>query len=178
MSRIGKIPVEIPKGVTVTVEGGTVSCKGPLGELTYTIDDRLTVHQDNGQVVVERPTDNRRDKAMHGLARSIISNMVEGVSKGFEKALEIHGTGYRAAKQGQNLVLTVGYSHPVEIEAPEGIEFGVPNKTTIIVKGYEKQLVGQLAARVREVRPPEPYLGKGIRYRGERVRRKEGKTAK
>jgi len=178
LSRIGQIPVEVPKGVTVRIDGNTVTCKGPLGELSYTVDDLLSVRQEDGSVVVERHSDQRRDKSVHGLARSVISNMIEGVSKGYQKTLEIRGTGYRVVKQGNALHLSVGFSHPVIIDTPEGIEFEAPNATTIVVKGYDKQLVGQTAARIREVREPEPYLGKGIRYQGEWVRRKEGKTAK
>lgn len=177
MSRIGEVPVEIPQGVTVNVSGNTVTCKGVRGELSYTLDESLSVQKDNGSIAVQRQGNDRRDKSLHGLARSMIVNMLEGVTKGFEKTLEIRGTGYRASLQGKNLSLSVGYSHPVLIEAPEGIEFEVPNATTIVVKGCDKQLVGQTAAQIRQVRKPEPYLGKGIRYRGEHVRRKEGKKA-
>lgn len=177
MSRTGAIPIEIPDGVNVTIEGNEVQCEGPLGELDYQVDEALSVELENGAVVVQRQTDQRRDKSLHGLARSIIVNMLEGVTKGFQKKLEIKGTGYRAMKQGSDLSLTIGFSHPVVVEPPEGIAIEVPEATTIIVKGVDKQLVGQVAAHIRDIRPAEPYLGKGIRYEGERVRRKEGKTA-
>jgi len=178
LSRIGKIPIPIPEGVTVTIRDNLVHCKGPLGELSFTVDEAIRVRQENGAVVVERQSDERRERALHGLTRSMIANMIEGVSKGFQKTLEIHGTGYRAFMQGNKLNLSLGFSHPVEIEAPEGIKFEVPSATTIVVKGVDKQLVGQTVARIRALRPPEPYLGKGIRYQGERVRRKEGKAGR
>lgn len=177
MSRIGKQPVEVPKGVDVTVQGQTVTVKGSKGELTFDAHPDVTVKMEDGQVVVARPTDSARHKALHGLTRSLISNMVEGVSNGFSKTLEIVGVGYRADKKGKGITLNLGFSHPVEYEAREGIELEVPNQTTVVVRGADKQMVGQTAAEIRSFRPPEPYKGKGIRYQGEQVRRKAGKTA-
>jgi large subunit ribosomal protein L6 len=178
MSRIGNAPVEVPSGVEVTVEAGRVSAKGPLGSMEARIPEVIEVKQSDGQLVFERPSDERQDKAFHGLARALVANVVTGVSTGFTKALEIQGVGYRAQLQGKKLVLQVGYSHPVEVEAPEGITFEVPSATRIEVKGVSKELVGQTAANIRKIRPPEPYKGKGIRYDGEYVRRKVGKAAK
>jgi large subunit ribosomal protein L6 len=177
MSRIGKRPIEIPEGVTVDVKPGTVLVKGPKGELTQIVSSQMGVAEQDGAVTVSRPTDRGEDRALHGLTRSLIANMVEGVTQGFEKRLEIQGVGYRARLQGKALELSVGYSHPVSIAAPEGIEFEVPQPTQVIVRGIDKQLVGEIAARVRRVRPPEPYKGKGVRYVGEHVRRKVGKRA-
>ena len=177
MSRIGRKPIEIPSGVTVAIDPGRVTVNGPLGELRQEIPHRITVQQDEGQVLVTRPTDRGPDRALHGLARTLVANMVEGVTKGFEKRLEIQGVGYRAALRGSSLELSVGYSHPVTIDAPDGIEFEVPTPTSVVVRGTDKQRVGQIAADVRRVRPPEPYKGKGIRYAGEYVRRKVGKRA-
>jgi large subunit ribosomal protein L6 len=177
MSRIGRKPIEVPGGVDVAIAPGRVSVKGPLGALSQAVPARMNVEQRDGELVVTRPTDRGEDRALHGLARTLIANMVEGVTKGFEKRLEIQGVGYRAALRGTALELTVGYSHQVVKEAPEGITFEVPAPTQIVVKGVDKQQVGQVAAEIRRVRPPEPYKGKGIRYQGEQVRRKVGKRA-
>jgi large subunit ribosomal protein L6 len=177
MSRIGKQPIEIPGGVNVSILSGRVMVNGPLGELTQEIPARMKVEQSNGQIIVTRPTERGDDRALHGLTRTLIANMVEGVTKGFEKRLELQGVGYRAAMQGADLRLDVGFSHPVVMKAPQGITFEVPTPTEIFVKGVDKQQVGQTAAEVRKVRPPEPYKGKGIRYQGEYVRRKVGKRA-
>jgi large subunit ribosomal protein L6 len=177
MSRIGRKPIEIPEGVTVDVKPGAVMVKGPKGELSQTVSSEMKVDQENGTVTVSRPTDRGDHRAIHGLTRSLIANMVEGVTAGFEKRLEIQGVGYRARLQGKALELSVGYSHPISVTAPEGIEFEVPQPTQVIVRGIDKQLVGEIAARIRRVRPPEPYKGKGIRYVGEHVRRKVGKRA-
>ena len=177
MSRIGKRPIEIPSGVTVSVEPGRVAVVGPLGTLQQQVPARMQIAEDDGTVVVTRPTERGEDRALHGLTRTLIANMVEGVTKGFEKRLQLQGVGYRAALQGADLRLDVGYSHPVVMKAPQGISFEVPTNTEIIVKGVDKQQVGQTAAEIRKVRPPEPYKGKGIRYEGEYVRRKVGKRA-
>mgnify|MGYP001556029839 CR=1 FL=1 len=177
MSRIGRKPVAVPDAVTVTLAPGNIAVKGPKGELTQTYSQDMTVSQEDGQVLVARPTDRGEHRALHGLTRSLIANMVEGVTDGFEKRLEIQGVGYRAALKGKNLELALGFSHPVPIEAPEGIEFEVPQPTEIIIRGIDKQLVGQVAADIRKRRPPEPYKGKGIRYKGEQVLRKVGKRA-
>jgi large subunit ribosomal protein L6 len=177
MSRIGKRPIEIPDGVTVDVGDGVVSVKGPKGELRQDVSAAMRVEQENGTVTVERPSDRGEHRALHGLTRSLIANMVEGVTNGFEKRLEIQGIGYRARLQGKSLELAVGYSHPVSLQPPDGIEFEVPQPTQVVVRGIDKQLVGEVAARVRKQRPPEPYKGKGIRYEGEYVRRKVGKRA-
>ncbi|KMY46084.1 50S ribosomal protein L6 [Bacillus sp. FJAT-27916] len=178
MSRVGRKPVEIPAGVTVTLNGHTVTVKGPKGELTRTFHSDIEIKVEDNNVVVNRPSDEKLHRSLHGTTRAIIANMVEGVSKGFERNLELIGVGYRAQKQGKKLVLNVGYSHPVEIEPEEGIEIEVPANTKISIKGTDKERVGALAANIRDVRPPEPYKGKGIRYEGEHVRRKEGKTGK
>jgi large subunit ribosomal protein L6 len=178
MSRVGKKPIEIPAGVTVTINGSDVTVKGPKGELSRSFHTDLTIAQEENVVVVTRPSDSKEHRTIHGTTRAVLSNMVEGVSKGFEKSLELIGVGYRAQKQGSKLVLNVGYSHPVEFEAEQGLEIEVPSNTKIIVKGISKERVGALAADIRDVRPPEPYKGKGIRYEGEYVRRKEGKTGK
>jgi large subunit ribosomal protein L6 len=177
MSRIGKRPIEVPSGVTVTVEPGRVAVTGPLGSLQQQVPARMEVAQDDGAVTVTRPTERGEDRALHGLTRTLIANMVEGVTKGFEKRLEIQGVGYRAALKGTDLELSVGYSHPVTIKPRTGIAFEVPAPTQVVVKGTDKQVVGQTAAEIRKVRPPEPYKGKGIRYEGEYVRRKVGKRA-
>ena len=177
MSRIGKKPIEIPAGVSVSVSPGRVMVNGPLGELSQQVPQRMQVEQVDGEIVVTRPTERGDDRALHGLTRSLVANMVEGVTKGFEKRLEIQGVGYRAALRGQALELTVGFSHSIVVEPPAGITFEVPSATEVIVKGIDKQQVGQTAAEVRAVRPPEPYKGKGIRYEGEYVRRKVGKRA-
>jgi large subunit ribosomal protein L6 len=177
MSRIGKKPIELPAGVSVSIDPGRVMVNGPLGELTQQVPQRMQIEQEDGQIVVTRPTERGDDRALHGLTRSLVANMVEGVTKGFERRLEIQGVGYRAALRGTSLELSVGFSHPVVIEPRQGITFEVPTPTEIIVKGIDKQQVGQTAAEVRRVRPPEPYKGKGIRYEGEYVRRKVGKRA-
>jgi large subunit ribosomal protein L6 len=177
MSRIGKKPIAVPEGVEIDVKPGMVSVKGPKGELSQAVSPDMRVSQENGTLTVERPTDRGEHRALHGLTRSLIANMVEGVTGGFEKRLEIQGVGYRARLQGKTLELSVGYSHPVSVTAPEGIEFEVPTPTQVIVRGIDKQLVGEIAARIRRTRPPEPYKGKGIRYAGEHVRRKVGKRA-
>jgi large subunit ribosomal protein L6 len=177
MSRIGKKPIEIPAGVSVSLSPGRVMVNGPLGELSQQIPQRMKVEQENGEIVVSRPSERGDDRALHGLTRSLVANMVEGVTKGFEKQLEIQGVGYRAALRGQSLELSVGFSHPVVVDPPAGITFEVPSATEVTVKGIDKQQVGQTAAEVRAVRPPEPYKGKGIRYVGEYVRRKVGKRA-
>jgi large subunit ribosomal protein L6 len=177
MSRIGRKPIPVPEAVTVEVAPGRIAVKGPKGELAQTLSTAMKVEQDDGTVVVSRPTDRGEHRALHGLTRSLIANMVEGVTDGFERRLEIQGVGYRAALKGKNLELALGFSHPVSIEPPEGIEFEVPQPTEVVVRGIDKQLVGQVAADIRKRRPPEPYKGKGIRYRGEHVMRKVGKRA-
>ncbi|WP_102272417.1 50S ribosomal protein L6 [Cytobacillus massiliigabonensis] len=178
MSRIGKKPIEIPTGVTITNDKNTVTVKGPKGELTRSFHPDMMIQVEENVLTVSRPTESKEHRTMHGTTRALLANMVEGVSKGFEKGLELIGVGYRAQKQGKKLILNVGYSHPVEMEPEEGIEVEVPSNTKIIVKGISKERVGALAANIRDVRPPEPYKGKGIRYEGEYVRRKEGKTGK
>jgi len=177
MSRIGKRPIPVPETVTVAISPGRVQVNGPLGELTQVIPHRITVEKRDGELAVTRPTERGEDRALHGLTRTLVANMVEGVTKGFEKRLEIQGVGYRAALRGSALELNVGFSHPVVKDAPDGIEFEVPAPTQIVVRGTDKQQVGQVAAEIRRVRPPEPYKGKGIRYAGEQVRRKVGKRA-
>jgi large subunit ribosomal protein L6 len=177
MSRIGKQPIELPSGVNVAISPGRVQVNGPLGELSQNVPARMQIDQDDGTLVVKRPTERGDDRALHGLTRSLVANMVEGVTKGFEKRLELQGVGYRAALRGTDLELNVGFSHPVVIKPPQGISFEVPDATTVLVKGIDKQQVGEMAAQVRKVRPPEPYKGKGIRYEGEYVRRKVGKRA-
>jgi len=178
MSRIGELPVEIPQGVQVAVEGNNVSVKGPRGSISNEVHPDMIVRADDKRVIVERPGNDRLHRSLHGLTRSLIQNMVDGVTKGFEKTLVISGVGYRASKQGRKLVLSVGYSHPVEIEPKEGIEIDVPEPTRIVVRGVDKQLVGEVAAGIRAVRQAEPFLGKGIRYEDERVRRKPGKAGR
>jgi large subunit ribosomal protein L6 len=177
MSRIGRQPIELPAGVAISLSPGRVMVNGPLGELSQQVPARMQVEQEDGTVVVKRPTERGEDRALHGLTRTLIANMVEGVTNGFQKRLEIQGVGYRASLRGTDLELNVGFSHPVVLKAPQGITFEVPTPTEVIVKGIDKQQVGQLAAEVRKVRPPEPYKGKGIRYEGEYVRRKVGKRA-
>ena len=177
MSRIGRQPIPVPTGVNIAIDPGRVMVNGPLGELTQQVPARIKVERQDDQLVVTRPTDRGDDRALHGLTRSLIANMVEGVTKGFEKRLEIQGVGYRATLKGTSLELAVGYSHPVVIEPPLGISFEVPVPTQVHVKGVDKQQVGEIAAEIRKVRPPEPYKGKGIRYEGEYVRRKVGKRA-
>ncbi len=177
MSRIGKQPIPVPDGVEVSIDAGVVKVKGPKGELEQRVARDMEVKTEDGQIVVTRPTDRGEHRALHGLTRSLIANMVEGVTEGFEKRLEIQGVGYRAQLRGKALELAVGFSHTVPIEAPEGIEYEVPQPTQIVVRGVDKQAVGEAAARIRKVRPPEPYKGKGIRYAGEYVQRKVGKRA-
>ena len=179
MSRIGREPIAVPAGVTVTIaDGNVVTVKGPLGELKQTFSANLTIAQEDNNLVVTRPNDEKENRALHGLTRTLLNNMVVGVTAGFQKKLEIVGVGYRVEKQGTKLNLGLGYSHPVVFEEGNGVKFDVPDNTTIIVKGIDKQAVGQVAAVIRSKRPPEPYLGKGIKYSGERIRRKAGKTGK
>jgi large subunit ribosomal protein L6 len=177
MSRIGKQPIAIPDGVDVEVKPGTVKVKGPKGELTQVVSPDMKVTLDNGTLTVERPTDRGEHRALHGLTRSLIANMVQGVTEGYERRLEIQGVGYRAQLKGKALEMSLGFSHPVTVQAPEGIEFEVPQPTEVVVRGIDKQLVGEIAARIRKNRPPEPYKGKGVRYAGEHVSRKVGKRA-
>ena len=177
MSRIGRQPIPLPETVTIAISHGRVQVNGPLGELSQQVPARMKIEQRDGEIVVTRPTERGEDRALHGLTRSLVANMVEGVTKGFEKRLEIQGVGYRAALRGTSLELNVGYSHSVVIEPRAGITFEVPVPTQIVVKGVDKQIVGQTAAEIRAVRKPEPYKGKGIRYEGEYVRRKVGKRA-
>ncbi|MDV3351828.1 50S ribosomal protein L6 [Leptolyngbyaceae cyanobacterium CCMR0082] len=178
MSRIGKKPVPVPSGVTVSINAQSVVVKGPKGELSRILPGEVNITQEGEQVIVTRQDESRAARACHGLSRTLIANMVEGVSKGFEKRLEIKGVGYRAAVKGKTLNMNLGYSHPVEFEPPKGIEFKVENNTNIIVSGIDKELVGTVAAKIRDARPPEPYKGKGVRYLGEMVRRKAGKAGK
>lgn len=178
MSRIGKSPITIPNGVEFKQDGNLVTVKGPLGELSQEIDPAITIENEDGTLTFKRPSNNKRHREIHGLYRALVNNMVDGVTKGFEKKLVIEGVGYRAAKEGKNLNLQLGYSHPVSMTDPEGITVEVPTQTEIIVKGINKQLVGNYAAKIRAWREPEPYKGKGIRYHDERVRRKEGKSGK
>jgi large subunit ribosomal protein L6 len=177
MSRIGRKPIDVPAGVLVSVDPGRVTVSGPKGELRSAVPQRMKIEQGEGVINVSRPTERGEDRALHGLTRTLVANMVEGVTNGFEKRLEIQGVGYRAAMAGTNLELQVGYSHTVRITPRQGIEFEVPAPTQVVVRGIDKQLVGQTAAEIRKVRPPEPYKGKGIRYEGEYVRRKVGKRA-
>ena len=179
MSRIGLMPVIIPDGVDIKIKGSNVKVKGPKGELEHTFPTAMEIKLENGEVNVSRPTDEPTHRALHGMTRALINNMVVGVSSGFSKVLEVNGVGYRAVVEGKDLVLNVGYSHPVKVEPPEGIEFEVDERTRqITVKGYDKQVVGHVAADIRKVRPPEPYKGKGIKYLDERIRRKAGKAGK
>jgi large subunit ribosomal protein L6 len=177
MSRIGKLPIEIPGGVDVQVEAGVVRVKGPRGELTQRVSPALLIEREDSRLLVKRPTDRKEHRELHGLTRTLIYNMIVGVTDGFQKQLELQGVGYRAQLRGNALELALGYSHPVKVEAPEGIEFEVPQPTQVIVRGIDKQAVGEIAARIRKSRPPEPYKGKGIRYAGEHVSRKIGKRA-
>ena len=177
MSRIGKKPIPVPTGVTISIEPELVQVNGPRGTLSERVPRDITVAQDGETIVVSRPTDRGEHRALHGLTRSLVANMVEGVTSGFQKTLEIQGVGYRAALKGRDLELALGFSHPVSIKAPDGIEFEVPQPTRVIVKGNSKQMVGEIAANIRKKRPPEPYKGKGIRYEGEYVARKVGKRA-
>jgi large subunit ribosomal protein L6 len=176
MSRIGKKPVAVPKGVTVTLDGNTVSVKGPKGELARTFHHEMALAMEGDQVTVSRPSDETRHKALHGLSRTLLANMVEGVTKGYKKTLEIQGVGYKAETKPFGLQLSLGFSHPVQYKAPAGIKFAVENNTVVKIEGADKEMVGQVAAELRNMRPPEPYKGKGIRYQGEQVRRKAGKT--
>ncbi len=179
MSRIGKLPITVPAGVTVTVdENNLVTVKGPKGTLSQQVNPVITVKQEGNILTLERPTDAKPHKAMHGLYRALVNNMVVGVTDGFSKTLEMVGTGYRASVEGKTLTINIGFSHPVILEAPEGITYETPNQTTIVVKGSNKQQVGNLAADIRAIRKPEPYLGKGIKYKDEYIRRKEGKAGK
>jgi large subunit ribosomal protein L6 len=180
MSRIGKLPVPLPKGVTVTINRNAVTVKGPKGELQRDFPPEITVEEEDGNVIVSRASDNRFHRSKHGLVRALVNNMVVGVSDGFNRELQIEGVGYRAAMEGNKLVLNVGYSHPIVFEPPEGISFQVPDRNgrQIIVSGIDKEVVGEIAARIRRTRPPEPYKGKGVRYAGEYIRRKAGKAGK
>ena len=178
MSRIGNKPITVPAGIGVTIDGQKITVKGPKGTLERTVNDNISIKLENGVIVVARPNDEKENRSLHGLTRTLINNMIEGVSNEFSKQLEINGVGYRAAKQGNKIVLTLGYSHPVEMVEPEGITYEVPNPNSIIVKGIDKELVGQMAAEIRSKRPPEVYRGKGIKYVDEHIRRKEGKTGK
>lgn len=179
MSRIGKQPVPIPAKVQVMIDGSAVTVTGPKGELSYTFPAAMAIRQEGDQVVVERPSDQRQHRAFHGMTRALINNMVLGVSQGFEKVLTVEGVGYRAEMEGKNLVMYVGYSHPVPIEPPPHVEFAVEDRGRVIrIRGIDKQVVGELAARIRKLRPPEPYKGKGVRYQGELIRRKAGKAGK
>lgn len=178
MSRIGRLPIPIPAGVEVVIEGRRITVRGPKGELVRDLHPDIAVRRTDGTLVVERPSDQKLHRQLHGLTRTLVANMVEGVTKGYRKALEITGVGYRAALVGRKLQLSLGYSHPVEIEPPEGISFEVENPTRLAVVGIDKELVGQVAARVRATRKPEPYKGKGVRYAGEVIRRKAGKAGK
>jgi large subunit ribosomal protein L6 len=177
MSRIGKQPVDLPQGVEARLENGNLTVKGPKGSLELRVNPEMKVSIENGVLTVERPSDAANHRALHGLTRSLIANMVEGVTKGFERKLEIVGVGYRAEKKGPGITLHLGFSHTIEYPAPEGIELEVPQQTEVLVRGSDKQLVGQVAAEIRGFRPPEPYKGKGVRYAGEQIRRKAGKTA-
>jgi large subunit ribosomal protein L6 len=177
VSRIGKQPIPVPDGVTVQIEPGVVRVNGPRGELEERVSREMSIEQSDGEIVVTRPTDRGDHRALHGLTRSLIANMVLGVTEGYEKRLEIQGVGYRAQQRGTDVELSVGFSHPVQVSAPDGIELEVPAPTQVVVRGISKQAVGEMAARIRKVRPPEPYKGKGIRYADEHVRRKVGKRA-
>ncbi len=177
MSRIGRKPIPVPAGVEVSIAPGRVAVRGPLGALEQAVPQRMSIEQADGELLVSRPTDRGPDRALHGLTRTLVANMVEGVTKGFERRLEIQGVGYRAQLKGSDLELALGFSHPVPVKAPDGIEFEVPQPTIVVVKGIDKQQVGQVAAEIRSLRPPEPYKGKGVRYAGEYVRRKIGKRA-
>ncbi len=178
MARVGKAPIPIPKGVEATIEGATIKIKGPKGALTRRINPKISVSIEDGNITVGRSNEGKEARSLHGLTRTLIANMVQGVTEGYQKTLLISGTGYRATQQGNKLVLGMGLSHPVEMVPPEGIEIEVPSPTRIVVKGIDKELVGQISANIRAVRPPEPYKGKGIRYEGERIRMKAGKAGK
>lgn len=176
MSRIGRMPIPVPQGVDVTIDGNAVAVKGPKGVLHREFNSNMTIRLEDGKLLVERSTDSLTDRSLHGLSRTLLNNMVTGVTAGFQKTLELVGVGYKASKQGNKLVLAVGYSHPVEIDPPEGIEIHVPAPNRVMVKGVDKEKVGAIAANIRSVREPEPYKGKGIKYEGEHIRRKAGKT--
>jgi large subunit ribosomal protein L6 len=176
MSRIGRKPIPVPSGVTVTVDGNVVRVKGPKGELERTLHPAITAAQQNGTIVVARPSDEPEHRALHGLSRTLVANMIEGVTRGFQKTLEITGVGYKAETRPYGLQLALGFSHPVQFRAPPGIKLSAPNPTTVVVEGANKEVVGQVAAELRSLRPPEPYKGKGIKYAGEQVRRKAGKA--
>jgi large subunit ribosomal protein L6 len=176
VSRIGKMPISLPKGVEISVDENLVTVKGPKGSLTQRIPEGISLVQEEEQLLVQRPSDNKNDRAFHGLSRALVANMVEGVTNGFERRLELVGVGYRAQMQGKKLVISIGFSHPVEMDPPDGIEFEVPAPTRITVKGIDKQLVGNTAANIRAIRKPEPYKGKGIKYENEVIRRKAGKA--
>jgi len=176
VSRIGKKPISLPAGVKVTVDGNTVTVQGPKGTLTQALPEEITITQEDNQILVQRANDDKQQRSFHGLSRALIANMVEGVTNGFEKKLELVGVGYRAQMQGKKLVISIGFSHPVEVDAPEGIEFEVPAPTRITIRGIDKQLVGNTAAHIRAIRKPEPYKGKGIKYENEYIRRKAGKA--
>jgi large subunit ribosomal protein L6 len=178
MSRIGKAPITVPSGVDVTVDGRNVTVKGPKGTLSHEVDEPITVSLDDGVLSVQRPDDERESRALHGLSRSLLNNLVQGVSQGYERKLEIHGVGYRVQLRGSDLEFALGFSHPVKIAPPEGITFAVESPTRFSVQGIDKQLVGQVAANIRWLRRPDPYKGKGVRYAGEQIRRKVGKTGK
>ena len=178
MSRIGKRPIAIPAGVEVKIDGNVVTVKGPKGQLTKELHPDMIIEQEGNAILVKRPSEEKMHRALHGLTRTLIANMARGVTEGYSRNLEITGVGYRAQKQGNKLVLSLGYSHPIEVEPAPGIEIDVPAPTKITVRGIDKELVGQTAANIRDFRPPEPYLGKGIRYEGERIRRKAGKAGK
>ena len=175
MSRIGKNAIAVPQGVTVTIEGQTVTVKGPKGQLAWTVAEEIEVKQDGGELTLSKRADTTRAQAMWGLSRTLVANMVQGVTQGYERTLELVGVGYRAAMKGSNLSMQLGFSHDVDIKPPEGVSFAVPKQTEIRISGIDKQVVGEIAARIRRIRPPEPYKGKGVRYQGEQVRRKEGK---
>jgi large subunit ribosomal protein L6 len=175
MSRIGKKPIAIPSGVTLTVDGQTITVKGPKGQLSWTVAEEIVITQEGGELTLAPREDTQRARAMWGLSRTLVGNMVEGVTNGFERTLELVGVGYRAAMKGSNLSLQLGFSHDIDLPAPQGITFAVPKQTEIKISGIDKQAVGEIAARIRKIRPPEPYKGKGVRYAGEKVRRKEGK---
>ncbi|GIL26763.1 50S ribosomal protein L6 [Actinocatenispora comari] len=178
MSRIGRKPIPVPAGVDVKIDGATVAVKGPKGELSHTLAEPITARLEDGTIYVERPNDERRSRALHGLSRTLVNNLVVGVTAGYEKVLEIQGTGYRVQAKGQDLEFALGFSHPVVVPAPAGITFSVQKPTQLTVSGIDKQQVGEIAANIRKIRPPEPYKGKGVRYQGENVRRKAGKAGK
>jgi large subunit ribosomal protein L6 len=177
MSRIGGRPIDVPNGVEISLEAGTIQVKGPKGTLSRSVHPEMTVDVSDGVISVSRPSDQKRHRSLHGLTRSLIANMVTGVTEGFRKSLEIQGVGYRAEKKGQGITLHLGFSHPVDYKVPEGIEIEVPSPTQVLIRGANKETVGQVASEIRAIRPPEPYKGKGVRYSGEQVRRKAGKTA-